>query len=1316
MKKTIFTTSLIIWLLCSGLAKAQTTDFLIPATAYTLSSTAGTFTDIADKAGTFKFGNDLEDGTVLKNGFFVNNETTPFVTHVGDKKKTDPGFELGFDFNFCGKTMTHFTICASGGIFFGADANIPQGQSQSWHAFYGWDTIDLQNVISVITKDAANNLNTAQSISGKSPVMYLIEGDAGAKILTVQYDYAINGDEWIYQLKIYEESGNIELVVNSLATANAGGNAYRLFLGLVENGNYSISDDPFDSKHLNLQDKHFLGITQSTASAWSTVTPFTGTSTAPDGLFVKADNAPEAGRTLTFKAPATCAEKAQKFKDEWYGFSATGITKTSFSGKITFDKSRITPAEMTAAGTFVAILSTSETPDYTLANGTWYQADSLLNGNKVLANAKPRYSINADGWNGNIYDITFSANGLIGATTYYIHIYAMDYRCMGAPVYSDLCRTFPVTTSLDLPQTLSAGLPTTSSVPLTLKPAENLGMVVFKSPNTNALNLSGKLKAGDKIGEAEVLTVITTAGQSVYNAPFEAGEGAYILAYSILNPETETPVYGQDFLTLPVRAAYDTLPKFRFDNETYTYPQANAFGRLPFGWNRETEFPADQRNRAFKLEMMEPMSAPSYICLNSSYPNGATYWSDVVTAAFALPSGIDKISATFFLIFNENSDGGFEPTTHNMTANDRVRIEYSVNGGAWQTALEMDGLNDNFPQLNAQKQYPLNALIRELTPGDIIRLRFSYRATKTNSIVYCQIPAVDVAAGKDCLTPKALQSVDSLTTNERLTVRWMDDNLVSNFLLAYQTEEGAWQYKRISATNRDIDEPVEGEIAGLKAGTVYDIKVAAICSSRDTSFYTEPLTARTAFSLPYAESLAKTGSGATAQTPFDRGVKTYSGVIGRQLTETTEAQTEWNQLKTSAPDNAAIAVSVSDFTTNAWLMLPALYIRSIGGLMPKSLNFTLNSFDTDKNKGAKPNYNDTKLKVLVSGNGLFTQDDIIQTLDADDLALNDQTFTVDLTDREGFLQVAFVFECPTGAQNASKDDDNLPNPWYLEIKDVLVRFDVEICFPVENLERSLGIHEVPLTWNASASAVEYGIFWGVYSEEGYRDSAFTTEAHYTITGLQDQTRYKAMVIAYCNEDHSLAALPAMTSFRTLTGCHTPENFHVADIFATGADFVSTSDQPDYMTQRIVYITPDKGGKTFALIQDADTLHVRDSLTKLTAYTATTQAVCEADTSEMSEAILFTTLDKPNDSNAVETHAQLNGLFNVRAQDGQIAIRNLNNLLVRNVTVFNLSAAKLADFRVDSRDDLLLPIGLRRMLIFVRLQTERGMAVYKIYLP
>ncbi|MDE7090617.1 MAG: hypothetical protein K2O53_02720, partial [Bacteroidales bacterium] len=440
--------------------------------------------------------------------------------------------------------------------------------------FYGnaWSAVDLQNIISVITKDNASNINTAERISGKSPVMYLIEGETGTKVLTVQYDYAINGDEWIYQIKAYE-NGNVELVVKNLETAHVGNSTYRLFIGLVENGNYTVTDDEFAAQKLNIVNnyKHYLGITQDAVRSWDDVQSSDNTSTVPDGLFVQSANAPAEGRTLRFTAPADCAAKAQKFKNEWYGFSLTTITKSSFTGKITFDTKTITADEMLAAGSLVAVLSTSETPDYTLDPDTYYRKGDKIGDATVLINTKGGYSqyFNSSS-EVQATALNLTANGLTGATPYYIHIYAMDYSCTGAPVYSDLCRTVTFTTSLDLPQTLTSGLPTTSAVPLTVKPADGLGMILLKSPNTNALSLSGKYEAGDKIGDAEVLTVITEAGERVYNAPLKAGEGAYILAYSVKNPEAESPLYGQDCLNLPVRAAYDTLPKFRFDGEALT--------------------------------------------------------------------------------------------------------------------------------------------------------------------------------------------------------------------------------------------------------------------------------------------------------------------------------------------------------------------------------------------------------------------------------------------------------------------------------------------------------------------------------------------------------------------------------------------------------------------------------------------------------------------------------------------------------------------------------------------------------------------------
>ncbi|MDE6308206.1 MAG: hypothetical protein K2L79_05310, partial [Bacteroidales bacterium] len=181
MKKIVFVTSLVISLL--GFTKAQA-QFITPANAYALSASEGTFTDIADNANTVKFGADLADNTALKNGFFVN-DATPFVTHAADRTKTDPGFALGFDFNLCGKTMKYFTVCASGGIHFGADANLPQTQSDAWYTM----AQDFQNlvILTTWTDNTDGSKDQASSIASQAPVMYLIEGEAGQKVLTVQY-------------------------------------------------------------------------------------------------------------------------------------------------------------------------------------------------------------------------------------------------------------------------------------------------------------------------------------------------------------------------------------------------------------------------------------------------------------------------------------------------------------------------------------------------------------------------------------------------------------------------------------------------------------------------------------------------------------------------------------------------------------------------------------------------------------------------------------------------------------------------------------------------------------------------------------------------------------------------------------------------------------------------------------------------------------------------------------------------------------------------------------------------------------------------
>lgn len=1325
-KKTFFVLSLAIMLLGLNLSPAQAqTEFVIPANSYGLSSTVGTFTDIANLDGTVKLGANLPD-TNLKNGFFVNAVPTDptaaanFVTHGSDSTQKDPGFPLGFTFNLCGKKMTHFTICASGGIHFGESAGIIQIKSAAFNPFYTDTKANYINFISTAIRDGSTIVDP-RNITGKNPVMYRIADENGQKALTVQYDYSVKGDEWIYQIKAYE-NGNIEFVTKSLQTAHATKDQYRFFMALVENGGKMekmqaiIKDDPFGSNALNLSPHcmHHLGITQTEtayqAKGWDSITPYIAKASSPDaGLYVTATQ-PESGRTVTLSIPEACPQKAATLKDEWYSFSPNTLTATTFAGQITFDKTQITPAELTAAGTLMAVLSTSETPDYSLANGTYYAIGAQPSANsRVVFNAKPTYSILDDKLH-SVNPLNLSADRLTPATRYYLHIYAMDYRCTGAPIYSDLCRTFSFQSSIDLPQKLSAGLPTTSSVPVTVQSAgEGSGLVLLKSPSTNSLTLSGKLTEGQKIGEAEVLKIINSSAETKLDIPFEAGEGAYLLAVSAINLDSDAPTYASDFLSLPVRAAYDGLPALSFENEEAPYIK-NDYQRLPFGWDRTIDLPQADKANAFGLS-----KEYTPVCLAATY-SVSSGWIDLVTPAIVPHER--AVQATFYTKYFKTSSGTDNPP-HNLRSSDLVRIEYSVDGGAWQTAATYKGTD--FPALNADGQYPISVTVKQANPESVLRLRYSFQSPSVangqdKALVVNLIEAVEFAQGNECALPANLSPIDSLTTDSRLTFKWQDPQspMRPQFLVSYREtgiQTADWTYALFNGS--DIltdDEYLSATLTPLKAGTNYTVRVAALCSATDTSFSIEK-TAYTAFELPYEESMAQTGDAPHTQSPFDRGVQTYSGSIGGTLTE--PLADNWSQTYTSDATSTPHAVGISDNTTNAWLVLPAVFIRETGDFTPKSLRFTLSSFrineDGDKPKGDAPDYSDTKLHVLASKNGLFTRNDIVRTFQAPELALKDSVFSIDLSEREGRLQIAFVFECPSAVREQTSEEAEPKAPWYLEISKLSLAYDVDVCFPVSKLRRSLDVNELPVSWEASASAVEYGILWGLDDEEGYTDTAYTQETNYTITGLEEQTRYKIMVIAYCSEDRSLHSEPVTTAATTLLGCHTPTDFAVSHITLTGADFSSKTDQPDYMNLRLVYVwTEANNMRVFR--QMSDTLSLQDSLLERTAYLAATRAICGTDTSAMSEEIRFVT-----EPTATEPTAQINTQFNVRTQDGRIIIRNLNGWLIKQVCVYSLNGTKLTDCRPDSRDDLELPVDARHALLFVRLQTEKGVAVYKTYL-
>ncbi|MDE7149711.1 MAG: InlB B-repeat-containing protein, partial [Bacteroidales bacterium] len=76
---------------------------------------------------------------------------------------------------------------------------------------------------------------------------------------------------------------------------------------------------------------------------------------------------------------------------------------------------------------------------------------------------------------------------------------------------------------------------------------------------------------------------------------------------------------------------------------------------------------------------------------------------------------------------------------------------------------------------------------------------------------------------------------------------------------------------------------------------------------------------------------------------------------------------------------------------------------------------------------------------------------------------------------------------------------------------------------------------------------------------------------------------------------------------------------------------------------------------------------------------------------------------------------LSTAFDMVAKDGKLHIRNLNGIAVKTVDVYGLSGVRFNRFTLNSRENLVLPVDAERAILIVRITTEQGITVHKVYL-
>ena len=375
--------------------------------------------------------------------------------------------------------------------------------------------------------------------------------------------------------------------------------------------------------------------------------------------------------------------------------------------------------------------------------------------------------------------------------------------------------------------------------------------------------------------------------------------------------------------------------------------------------------------------------------------------------------------------------------------------------------------------------------------------------------------------------------------------------------------------------------------------------------------------------------------------------------------------------------------------------------------------------------------------------------------------------SVEMDKFEGVMQLGFYFHNP----NADPDIDNLTK--FLQIFNIEFNYD-NTCRPVEKLAYS-GVKQTEATLTWKGEGAQYGITYGEASAEEstyktiYQNAQTTADGTQTIKleGLKSNTNYKVKMVSYCTAGEnptggSIARTVTFTTTKqmfevkvsiepnaeagTVTGAASYFEGNEATLTATantgykfagyfiGENKVSAEATYKFTVTRdttviakfaqvekydvTVNVTPAEAGSVTGAGQYNEGSEVTLTATANAGYKFVGYFEGETELSTTATYKFIASKNITITAKFVEEQAnetQLRAEFRVSTENGNLLVRNLSGIKVKDVTVYNLAGRLLGQFAVSSHESLTLPVNAQRTIIFVRLNTEKGVAVYKVYL-
>lgn len=1210
-KKFVFFACLAVLGLCK-MPSAQAQTYEVGVCKLTTEQTVPADYPADDAAGwvAFKFkefSGDRSLDTVWK--AYLRTAEEPVYINSGAQEVTLN--EIGFDFNYGGRTMTHFGVTGNGSVFL-ADA-----------AAAGKRSINPSNATQLYAMSHTDEIMAMPRMTSYKSLPYtVVDKDSRIRYYVKTNEYLIvnfknlivryfnrvyvQGTGFIAKEYAYRWSSDVILYADGRVQTRISR------ADLIE----KPSDDDKVSQMLWFAFGLFGQANETAAGAMFTAAPKgengqseivvssqkLSSSIPMNPMEVKTDSTDITNMVFTYVAPQPCVAPA-------------GVTAEAEYPSLYTDAMSVTLKRNGVSDGWVAFLADKET-SVRPADGTLYAIAS----GSATADEIDGYPVRV---NGN--RMSFEATDLVEGQQYYLYIYPYNNECLGGPKYGEAIK---ITAPVAAPSpSVTVEAVTATSVRFAF-PDMEAGKQLLVGVSRRAYRTTDTKKTHYELDSA-ISGKTYQVGQEMFRDETSA-YGTRIITVAHVGA-VENNSLTMDNL-LPGTPYYFYFWQITGDKQysaEYTEANIRTVGTMPY----TISFVNDRVPRGSETDVLpagwsgtpvSDLSLDSYVVGNYSAPaaerSALQFYgnAEAVTPVFRATQAATEI-------YYRIKYGQKWSSVAQFGARDTLKVAYAEEGkDVWTTIDVLTQSKEDTLVYGADRFATRKISLSDMPVGKNLRLKFSLKQDGN----YLYLHNVLIEPTLPCAYAENIVVESGLSTSRTLTLSWEHSNVTASALLSYRLpDEDQWSEPRAAYG-------IEGTVRGLKPNTAYELAVRLVCGPRDSSLV-KTVKGTTLRGLPYAEVLRDLPTREESSAPLPDGI---SNGLGELPADGSPANI------TGADAFAATSFKVGGYGErkghnivgltfagatkgHAWLRLPVIALEETpypARCMFRYKSYTATGTDAEGQPITVPvsekvgEDNQFRVLVLVSTDGRFRLSDSVAVLTIKDFnTLDYKTLEIDLSNYTNRVYIALYADDPTGACGETETSQLFGNTIF-GVDSISIHYTDNLpCDPVEYVRLS-NITQTTATLSWTGYSDEYAIeFTNDDTEE--TKVIYTKDQSYTFTDLTPGTLYLYRIQGYCEADHrSPSAWTEEDGFMTRSECTMPTDFAV----------VSTTD-------RSVQITAKASGLRLIHVwgqdYDAETMWVSGDTTNVfglspeTTYKVAVRNVCMAtDSSAWKPAISFTT--------------------------------------------------------------------------------------------